>query len=143
MNITLPQFVLDEGYIVKRFLAIDGSKSLNTICLTPYGTHADVWTALDEKTVAGLCPACGSHMQMPQVGLYTCSHGHPPVVMTTEQYRPVRSAPRKPMIRPKRRQPMTVRPEGLTGIVESVKNDTPVSFDSIKEQVADALGDWL
>ena len=139
MNITLPQFVLDEGYIVKRFLAIDGSKSLNSICLTPYGTHADVWTALDEKTVAGVCPACGSQMQMPEVGLYTCSHGHPPVRMATEAYRPVRSAPRKPMIRPKRRVHIT------EGIVEtkSVKNDTPVSFDSIKEEVSQALGDWL
>ena len=62
MSIILPQFVIDDGYIIKKFLAIDGSKSLNTICLTPYGTYADVWTALDEKTVAGVCPACGSQL---------------------------------------------------------------------------------
>jgi len=139
MRIKLPQFAIDAGYIVKKFLAIDGSKSLNTICLTPYGTHADIWTPLEEETVAGLCPACGSQMQMPQVGLYTCKQDHPLVKMATQAYRPVRSAPRKTVIVPKRRLHIT------EGIVEtkSVKNDTPVSFDSIKDQVADALGDWL
>lgn len=141
MRIKLPQFAIDAGYIVKRFLAIDGSKSLNTICLTPYGTHADIWTPLEEETVAGLCPACGSQMQMPQVGLYTCQVEHPLVKMATQAYR---SAPRKATIRPKRRTHIPVRPEGLTSNMEkSVKNDTPVSFDSIKDQVADALGDLL
>jgi hypothetical protein len=138
MRIKLPQFAIDAGYIVKKFLAIDGSKSLNTICLTPYGTHADIWTPLEEETVAGFCPACGSQMQMPQVGLYTCKNEHPLVKMATQAYRPVRSAPRKPMIRPKRRQQTPPMVE-----TQSVKNDTPVSFDSIKDQVADALGDWL
>ena len=141
MSIILPQFVIDDGYIVKKFLAIDGSKSINTICLTPYGTHADVWTPLEEETIAGVCPACGSHMQMPQVGLYRCSHGHPPVVMATEAYRPVRSVPRKPVVRPKRRPDMTPHRSGVE--TESVRNYTAVSFDSIKEQVADALGDLL
>lgn len=146
MKTLLPQKFIDQGYEVRAYLSVDGSKSLNTICYTPYGTFADVWTPLKMPTIAGLCPVCNNTMAMPEAGFFTCKNGHPIVKMTTVGYTERKLYGRRKQTVVRRRPVVVQRRPDTTAYrrgIETENAEPPVSVSSVKDQVAEALGDLL
>lgn len=148
MKTLLPHEFIEQGYEVRAYLSVDGSKSLNTICYTPYGTFADVWTPLETTTIAGLCPVCNKHMKMPEAGFFTCSDGHPIVKMTTTGYterllRGQTSLKKKPIKSQSRYTFPKDEREWMERAEVDPRTESTVTIASVKDQVAKALEDLL
>lgn len=118
--------MFDEDYVALRFNTIAGESKINVIMRRPDGYVSDVVVDLFKPVIEGVCAICEEDMLQTKFG-YMCSQHDTPVVMTTHRDTVARKivSNHKTMIRDNK--------------VESQK----VDFKSIKDQVADALGDLL
>jgi len=137
MNIEYPECM--KKYTTKKFVVNPESPVMNAICYTPYGSVADVVVPLAERAVRGMCPICSEQMRHTTIGLYTCKNQHPLVQMFTDEFRKT-SKPTK--ILPKRRIPEFDTMHYRKDLERAAKENT-VSVQSVKDRVADALGEFL
>lgn len=127
-------FPLKQGYALKRVFSFKNEPYCEAVCEHPNGSTA--WVRTDVRPAAhGICVICRSKMQpLQDEGTFVCTSGHPPVFMDTRLDSRRQSRP------PLKSRVAKLRVHTVT---TPFNQPTEVDVDSVKEEVANALGRLL
>lgn len=149
---------IPEDYEAYKMNCIAGEESVSILARRPDGGVSDIVKKMNRKAHDGVCPACGSDMQIIGIGQFTCSNGHIQIHMTNKDaslahfgrykgdhtmYRGVSVKGRKPITRKVSKRIMPKRkhefgfPPSLN--VNMLKNEQTEGAQNIEDKVRNAM----